>query len=542
MNALIICDAKKVPQFLSATAIDISELKQKELELQRSENELNKAQEIASMGSWEHNLITGELVGSKNYYRMLGLDRINAGINQYDYFLSIVYPGDLPVINFLHSHSYAENEMQVVDIRIQLPGEDIRCLQNNVLPVFKDGHLVALRGVNVDITEKKKIIEDLIKAKMSAEESDKLKTAFLNNMSHEIRTPFNAILGFLSMFQYDDLTKEEQLEYIEMINQSAERLMNTINDIVEISQIQSGQTKIALCPVDIKSVIQNLESRFRRESEFKGLEFNVIIDVDQSLAIINSDLHKLTTILAHLLGNAVKFTKSGQIDFTIQTKGTSMEFCIKDSGIGVAKNKQQFIFDHFRQADSSNTRQFEGSGLGLAIAKAYTVMLNGKIWVESQEGEGSSFYLLIPPYETPETNAPVQIIQTENIPELQTKKLKILIAEDDEGSAIYISIVIKSFGKEIIMVRTGTEAVEACLNNPDIDLILMDIQMPEMDGYEATRQIRTFNSEVVIFAQTAYALSGDDEKTIAAGCNDYLTKPIRKEELVALIQKYFQEE
>jgi len=542
MNASLIFDTKNIPLFLSATAIDISELKQKELDLLRSENELNKAQELASMGSWEHNLVTGELVGSKNYYRMLGLEYDLADVKLYDHFLSIVHTNDLPLVDFLQNHQYTENEMQIVDIRIQLPGEGTRWLQNNVLPVFQNGRLVALRGVNIDITEKKKILEDLIAAKKRAEESDKLKTAFLNNISHEIRTPFNAILGFLSMFQFDDLTKEERNEYTGMINQSAERLMNTINDIVEISQIQAGQTKLVLCPVDIKNIMLDLESRFRHESEFKGLEFNIISNPDQSTTNLFTDPHKLTTILSHLLGNAVKFTNSGRIDLTIQTKGVTMEFCVKDTGVGISKNKQQFIFEHFRQADSSNTRQFEGSGLGLTISKAYAEMLNGKIWVESQEGVGSSFYVSIPLYETPETNALVQIIQTEDKPELEARKLKILIAEDDEGSAIFISIVIKSFGKQIIMVRTGTEAVEVCLNNPDIDLILMDIQMPEMDGYEATRQIRKFNSQVVIFAQTAYALSGDDEKTLAAGCNEYLTKPIRKEQLVALIQKYFQEE
>jgi len=539
MNALIIYDAKKVPQFLSATAIEISELKQKEMELHRSENELNKAQEIASMGSWEHNLITGELVGSKNYYKMLGLEYDEAGVNIYDYFLSIVHPDDLPLIDFLQNHHFVENEMQVVDIRIKLPGEGIRWLQNNVLPMFQNGCLVALRGVNIDITEKKKTLEDLITAKDRAEESDKLKTAFLNNISHEIRTPFNAILGFLSMFQFDDLTTEERNEYTGMINQSAERLMNTINDIVEISQIQSGQTKLALSTVNIKSIVLDLESRFRHESEFKGLEFNIIMNLDQSTTNLFTDPHKLTSILSHLLGNAIKFTKSGRIDLTIQTKGVVMEFCVKDTGIGIAKNKQQFIFEHFRQADSSNTRQFEGSGLGLTIAKAYAEMLNGKIWVDSQEGEGSSFHLAVPSYEIPKTEALVQNIGKMDKAEERAGKLKILIAEDDEGSAIFISILIKSFGKEIIKVRTGTEAVETCRNNPDIDLILMDIQMPEMDGYEATRQIRKFNSEVVILAQTAYAFSGDDEKTVASGCNDCITKPIKKEQLIALIQKYF---
>jgi len=317
--------------------------------------------------------------------------------------------------------------------------------------------------------------------------------------------------------------------------------MDTINNIVEISQIQAGQANLDLYPLNIKNIVLELESRYRREIELKGIDFNITMDPDQSGSELFTDPHKLATILSHLLGNAVKFTNSGRIDFTIQTNGVFREFCVKDTGPGIAKNKQQFIFEHFRQADNSNTRQFEGAGLGLTIAKAYAEMLNGKIWVESVEGEGSSFYLSIPPYEKPLANGLAQSIQSEKKAEPMSRKLKILIAEDDEGSAIFISIVVKSYGNEIIKVRTGTEAVAACLTNPDIDLILMDIQMPEMDGYEATRQIREFNSDVVIFAQTAFALTGDDEKTRIAGCNEYLTKPIRKEQLLNLIQNYFQE-
>ena len=536
MNASIIYDAQNVPQFLSATAIDVSELKQKELELKRSENELNNAQELARMGSWEHNLITGQLVGSKNYYRMMGLEPKALGINLYDHFLSIVITDDLPIINFLQNHQYTENEMQVVDIRIQLPGKGIRWLQNNVQPVFKDGCLVKLRGVNIDITEKKKIMEDLIKAKEQAEESDKLKTSFLNNISHEIRTPFNGILGFLSMLQYDDLSSNERDQYITFINQSANRLMNTINDVVDISQIQIGLMKPTFSFINIQNIINEQVFHFKPEAEIKGLDFNVNNELTDSPENFSTDSNKLKSILSHLIGNAIKFTNSGYVKLIIRGNDRMLEFCVEDTGIGISQDKQEIIFNRFIQADHSNTRNFEGSGLGLTIAKDFVEMLNGKLWLKSVEGQGSAFSFTIP-----NSAEPLEKISfaTDVRIDFEHKDLKILIAEDDEASSFILSTLMKPFGNEIITVRSGQEAVEICHEHPDIDLILMDIRMPGLDGYDATRQIRKFNQEVIIIAQTAYALTGDYQKAIDAGCNEYISKPIQTDKLQLLIRKFF---
>ena len=536
MNALLIHNQNNVPQFFSATLIDITELHQKEEALQRSENELNRAQELAHLGSWEHNLVTGKLTGSKNYYRMLGLMPEENKDELYEYFVSRVYPDDQQVVVELQQHHYVQNEMKVADLRLVMPGGEIRWIQNNVVPIFDGDQLVGLQGVNIDVTEKKKILDDLINAKEQAEESDKLKTSFLNNISHEIRTPFNGILGFLSMLQYDGLEPVERDEYIGIINQSAERLMNTINDIVDLSQIQTGLMKVNLSSTDIQGVINDQVTRFRPEAELKGLQFNVTRDFPEPIDKFLTDRKKLNTILFHLIGNAIKFTKSGSIEVTVLGNVKSIEFCVKDTGIGISKDKQQIIFNRFMQADHSNTRKFEGSGLGLTIAKAYVDMLNGKLWMESHEGQGSSFYFSIPNGIVPDEK------RTKTDPEKEkneNKELKILIAEDDEGSAVFLSILVKPFCQEVLKVRSGVEVVDACRNNPDLDLILMDIRMPIMDGYEATRQIRKFNSKVVIIAQTAFALTGDYEKAIAAGCNDYISKPIRKDKLQMLIHNFF---
>jgi PAS domain S-box-containing protein len=409
--------------------------------------------------------------------------------------------------------------------------------------VNPDGEISHFVAVKVDITDKKQMVEDLIRAKERAEESDKLKTAFLNNISHEIRTPFNGILGFLSIIQSDEVAPEERNEYIGIINKSADRLMNTINQIVEISQIQAGQTKVNLSKIRIKDIESELMDNFRSLAESQGLGITLRNELPENLEHLTTDGLKLVSILSNLISNAIKFTKEGTVDLAICKRDDLIEFAVADTGIGLAEDKLSIIFERFMQADTSNTRQFEGSGLGLSISKAYAEMLGGKIRVKSEKGKGSLFCLTVPLQSIPgEMNTP-RIGQSEKTegsqPDSKASGLKILIVEDDEQSAILLAFAVKTFGTNLIKVKTGRDAVSVCRDNPDIDLILMDIKMPELDGYEATRQIRQFNREVTIIAQTAYALSGDREKALEAGCNDYISKPIKKEDLVELLLQYF---
>ena len=406
---------------------------------------------------------------------------------------------------------------------------------------FEDGRFVVFIQ---DISERKRAEQELILAKEHAEESDNLKTSFLNNISHEIRTPFNGILGFLSIIQDNDLTVNERDEYIGIINKSAYRLMNTINDIVEVSQIQAGQIKLTASQTNIRGLSDELFNRYKTDAETHGLEFNLNYGLPRNIENIFTDTIKLKTVLSILIGNAIKFTKSGSIDFGIKLVDAGIEFSVKDTGVGILKNKQQVIFERFRQVDGSNTRHFEGSGLGLSIVKAYVEILHGKIWVESDPedeyvAKGSVFRFIIPYLNLHQEKSGSKIVVADEVSMKEIKDLKMLIVEDDKGSALLLEMVLKNFGKQVIKVTTGFEAVEACRNNPDIDLILMDIKMPGMDGYEATRQIRQYNTEVVIIAQTAYALASDKEKAMEAGCNDYTAKPIKKDQLLRLLQKYF---
>jgi len=391
-----------------------------------------------------------------------------------------------------------------------------------------------------DITEHELIMVELINAKEKAEESDRLKSAFLANMSHEIRTPMNGILGFAGLLKEPDLTGEEQQEFIGIIEKSGARMLNIINDIMSISKVEAGQMEVSISETDINDQIDYIDTFFKPEAANIGIQLTCKKSLTGEDAIIKTDKEKLYAILTNLVKNALKFTQVGSIEFGYQKNGNFIEFFVKDTGAGVSKKHQQLIFERFRQGSESLNRKYEGAGLGLSISKAYVEMLGGQIWVESEEGEGSTFYFTLPYLRKSE----IKVISNNEIiadaKEIRINNLQVLIAEDDEASEKLITVAIKKFSKEILKVTTGTGAVEACRNNPGIDLVLMDIKMPDMDGYEATRQIRQFNTTVIIIAQSAYALSGDREKAIKAGCNDYITKPMKRIVLSDLIRKYFE--
>jgi signal transduction histidine kinase/ActR/RegA family two-component response regulator len=379
----------------------------------------------------------------------------------------------------------------------------------------------------------------LQKAKIKAEESDQLKSAFLANMSHEIRTPMNGIMGFTELLKEENLSPEEQRNYIEIIEKSGTRLFNIINDIIDISKIEAGQMNLSLSATNVDEQMHYIQTFFRPETQDKGIQLLLKSSSDDDETIIRTDREKLYAILINLVKNAIKYTVKGTIEFGYQKKSNYIQFFVKDTGIGIPKDRQKAIFERFIQADFNDKMARQGAGLGLAIAKAYVELLGGKIWVESEPEIGSIFYFKLPCVVKPEENNTAQTNKSINQSNYEIKNLKILVTEDDKISRMLILKVIEPYSKEIITAHTGLEAVEACRNNPDLDLILMDIQMPQMNGYDATKEIRKFNKSVIILAQTAFALEGDKEKTIEAGCNGYISKPIKKEELSKLMQHYF---
>jgi signal transduction histidine kinase/CheY-like chemotaxis protein len=398
---------------------------------------------------------------------------------------------------------------------------------------------------NFELQKKvKQKTNDLVKAKDRAEESDRLKSAFLANMSHEIRTPMNGILGFANLLKTPNLTGEEQKKYIHIIERSGARMLNIINDIICISKVESGQEKVILSESNINEQIEYIYTFFKPEVEGKGMTLFFKNSLPLKEAVINTDREKVYAVLMNLVKNAIKYSDKGTIEFGYSVAETSeakpmLKFYVRDTGIGIAKENFQTIFDRFVQADNSDNRAFQGAGLGLSISKAYVEMLGGKIWVESEAGKGSTFYFTIPYKASKEEKSKIETIASFGETETLKRKLKILIAEDDEISGKLIKLIVDRFDSEFLKAENGIEAVQICRDNPDLDLILMDMKMPEMNGFEATRKIRQFNSDVIIIAQTAYALDHDFEKVIAAGCNDYISKPIDKNQLLKILKKYF---
>ncbi len=534
---------------------NITERKRAEEKLKNSEIFLKETQTIARLGTYILNIENDTWTSSDILDTIFGID------SYYDKttsaWISIIHPDWRQIM-----HDYFINEVIGNKCKFDKEYKIIRKNDNEERWIHglgeiifnEDNQPIKMIGVVQDITERKRIEEELILAKEKAEESDRLKSSFLSNMSHEIRTPMNGILGFAELLKEPNLTGEEQQEYIGIIETSGTRMLNIINDIIDISKIESGSMKILISETNINEQIEYIHTFFKPEIDAKNMQLSFKNSLPSTEAVIKSDREKIYAILTNLVKNAIKFTHSGSIEFGYNLKpakpnttGTSgylfepfeLEFYVKDTGIGIRQEQLEIVFERFRQGSESLTRSYEGAGLGLSISKTFVEMLGGKIWVESELGKGSVFYFTIPYNGEQDAKDVIQIADLNDDKEKQIENLKILIAEDDEISAILLTKTIKIFSKEILKAKTGIEALKACRDNPDIDLILMDIQMPEMDGYETTRRIRQFNKDVIIIAQTAYALTGYREKAIAAGCNDYISKPIKKEELMAVMHKYF---
>ncbi|NOY50554.1 MAG: PAS domain S-box protein [Chlorobi bacterium] len=383
---------------------------------------------------------------------------------------------------------------------------------------------------------RKKIFEELTKALKKAKESDRLKSAFLQNISHEVRTPMNGILGFTSLLKEVELSKEERQEYIDIITVSGTRMLNTLKDIVDISMLETGQVNIEASTFAINDEFKKIYELMREDAAAKGL--NLRLHKLKGDIKIYTDQEKLHSILRNIIDNAIKYSNKGNIDFGCTINESHAEFYITDEGKGIPIERQEAIFEPFVQADTKEVKAHEGSGLGLSIAKAYVEMLDGHIRLSSKENIGTQVYFTIPieANKHGKTGGYQGLGATSN---QLAKKLKILIAEDDPVSFDFLSVVIEDISKDVLWAKDGKEAVRLALENKDIDLILMDIKMPLMDGLEATRAIRKFNGTIKIIAQTAFALSGDDIKALSAGCDAYITKPTSKSKLLETINKMF---
>lgn len=382
----------------------------------------------------------------------------------------------------------------------------------------------------------KNSVEDVISAKEKAEENDRLKSAFLSNMSHEIRTPMNSIIGFSDYLSRGDLNEDQKKQYAVIINDSCHQLLQVVNDILDISKIETNQMTINDAPTHLIKLVTALYDSFEILTKEKKLNFYLKHNLVEEEAVIGVDEVKLRQILNNLLSNAIKYTNQGSVTFEVRKTKRHLLFIIEDTGSGIKETQQEAIFDRFQQVENEMA---VGTGLGLAISKGLAELMNGKIWVESEWQKGSTFYLEIP-YHTihnpiTKESKPLAL----QIPiETPYSKQKVLIAEDETFNFKLLEVMLRQLGAEITWVKNGQDAVNAIQEGQDFDLIFMDIKMPVMDGLEAIRLIRQTHPRIPIIAQSAFAFTDEKERCLEVGCDHYLTKPIPKQELVDIFQKY----
>ena len=406
-----------------------------------------------------------------------------------------------------------------------------------ISPIYNDsGEITHLLAVKEDITEKKKILSELIRAKEKAEESDRLKTAFLQNMSHEIRTPLNGILGFADLLAYENISADQTRTYAHYILSSGNRLLKLINNILDISRIESGSFSLQTNPFMVNNLIKEAWQLFKLQADKNKIRFTYHLSLEDKESIIVSDETRVNQIIVNLLSNAFKFTPTGSIDFGYKVQEKTLLFWVKDTGKGIAPEHQKRIFERFYQADMSISRDYEGAGLGLSISKGLVELLGGKMWLESQVGAGTTFYFTLPYNGT--KKMPIHTSKSKTSIMQKNSRPVILVVEDDETSFLYLKTVLTLEKLEVLHASSGSEAIEMCRLHPEISLVLMDIKLPEMNGLEAVRKIREFRPDLPVVAQTAHAFSSDRQEALNAGCNDFITKPIPKNKLLEITAKY----
>lgn len=395
---------------------------------------------------------------------------------------------------------------------------------------------------------RKELEEQLQIEKKKVEEADRLKSIFLANISHEIRTPMNGIIGYSQLLQDEKLSPEKRLNFINIIETNSQVLMNLVNDIIDISKIESGQLKFSYKELNINSFINEIHLWANKEKRFKhktNLEIRVVKSLTDDKSKLYVDETRLKQIMINLLNNAFKFTETGLIEIGYQVIEDEsgiydklFRFYIKDTGVGISRSDQKVIFDQFRQAEDSIIRKFGGTGLGLAITKSLVELMGGKIWLFSKINQGSVFYFTIPQLSSLEQTKKVEVTSIMSDEYSEVERNKILIVDQDETNIILLKELIEQEDVDFLVCHNGLQALNILKSIKDIDLILLDIKMPYSDGFSVIEKIKKINSKIPIIVQTADILSESKQKSFKAGCDEFLTKPIQKVYLNKYISKY----
>lgn len=528
-----------------------NELEQRDAEIRKlkstlSEPELARLVPETVLGMNETGYWVREMDGSG--FRMSPQARAVMGLQEdtgWEGFRNTILADDRPVFDKVVSELRPNCRIQEIEVKIarseaegklRLIGMTIRLLSKEETRLLHD----LIVGSVKDISRQDKVKRDLIKAREKVEDAGRLKNILLSNISHDIRTPMNAIIGFSELLNIGNLPYEKRNKYVQTIKNQGIQILKVIDDLVELTRFESGNITIRKSPCNVDLLLNELVLIF---SQYKKTQNKEFLDIRLQYPpnhgiVIYTDTGRLQELISNLIQNAIKFTEKGWVELGYRiTPDNKIEFSVKDTGIGLSKDLQRNIFQPKAEDESSGTKP----GLGLVISRNLVKLLGGKIWVESEPGQGSAFYFSIPYEEVPETYHNLTPDEEQQLLSYVWKDKVILVAEDDAVNFRFLEALLQDTGVQILHASTGAQAVELCLTISKIDLVLMDIKMPEMNGIEATKKIRSFNKRIPVIAQTAFTMDDEISQCMQAGCDDHITKPIDIREFMEKVDGYLRE-
>lgn len=526
-------------EFFLTSIYDVTELVEAENALKESEERFKLATTAAHNGIWDWWTDTTEVFYSEQWKAQLGYkpDELE---NNFATWENLLHPDDKErMIKKVQDFLANPQEFFVAEFRMMHKDGTPRWIYNRAA-VKKDetGKVIRMYGAHMDITDRKETAIELEKAKKKAEIANIYKNQFLANMSHEIRTPMNGLVGFASLLREEDTDTATRNQYLDVIEGCSNQLLNLINDIIDVSKIEAGELKISKGKCNVGSMMAKLETTFNQlktEKHKEHIEIIAKVPAVHANLTIHSDPTRLEQVMVNLIGNALKFTDQGSIKFGFNVRDNKVLFKVADTGIGMDQDKLDLIFERFQRLNAGDRAKYDGTGLGLAISKGIINLLGGEIKVESEPGKGSTFSFDIPLVLIDKPKTKKSDPQPKDMSVLNGKK--ILIAEDDFVNQHFLTKLFSEFKPELIFAKNGVEAVGIYKNTSDIAVVLMDLRMPIMDGFEAAEKIFEIDPDAIIIAQTAYAMAGDREKCLKSGFTDYVSKPMKKEQVLAALAK-----